>query len=103
MLCSAVIVEWLLLKLCYVLMYCMLFVMYGIRLCTSVLAITESEMGLYEVTMFMSLLGFGRGIMFANFHVCGMMLLFNAMLYMLVRYVSPRGLMCSKCPMIHLS
>ena len=39
------------------------------------------EMGLYEVTMFMSLLGFGMSIMFANLHACGMMLLSNVMLY----------------------
>ena len=42
-------------------------------------------MGRYELPMFMSL--FGVGIIFGNFHVCGMMLLFNAMLVM---YVSPR-------------
>ena len=28
-------------------------------------------MGLYEVTLSMSLLGFGMGIMLANFHMCG--------------------------------
>ena len=33
-------------------------------------SITErSEMGLYDVHMFMSLLGFGIWIMFASFHV----------------------------------
>ena len=32
-------------------------------------AITErSEMGLYDVPMFMSLFGFGIGMMFASFH-----------------------------------
>ena len=32
--------------------------------------ITEiSEMGLYDAPMFMSLFGFGIGIMFASFHV----------------------------------
>ena len=47
MLCSAVLVEWLLLKPCCVEM---LFVMYGSSVFTSVLAITErSEMGLYDV------------------------------------------------------
>ena len=34
---------------------------------------------------------FGIGVMFANFHLCGMML------YMLVRYASPNGLMCLRC------
>ena len=32
-------------------------------------------------------------MMFANLHVCGMMLLRSAMLYMLVRYASSSGLM----------
>ena len=31
-------------------------------------------MGLYEVPMTMSLLGFGMGTMLANFHMCGIML-----------------------------
>ena len=41
--------------------------------------------------MFMSLLGFGMSIMLSNFHMCGMMLLFKSVLYMVVRYVSPIG------------
>ena len=48
MLCSAVLVEWLLLKPCCVEMCGMLFVMYGSSVFSSVFAITErSEMGLY--------------------------------------------------------
>ena len=70
MLCSAVLVEWLLLKPCCVEMCGMLFVMYGSSVFSSVFAITErSEMGLYDVPMFMSLFGFGIGMMFASFHV----------------------------------
>ena len=70
MLCSAVFVEWLLLKPCCVEMGGMLFVMYGSSVFSSVLAITErSEMGLYDVPMFMSLVGFGISMMFASFHV----------------------------------
>ena len=44
--------------------------------CSSpVSAITErSDMGLYEVPLSMSLLGFGMGTMLANFHRCGIML-----------------------------
>ena len=38
-------------------------------------------MGLYDVPMFMSLFGFG----------IGMMLLYSDVLYMLVRYASPSG------------
>ena len=35
-------------------------------------AITERrDMGLYEVPLSMSLLGFGVGTMLANFHMCG--------------------------------
>ena len=68
MLCSAVLVEWLLLKPCCVDMCGMLFVMYGITVFSSVFAITErNEMCLYNVPMFMSL--FGIGMMFASFHV----------------------------------
>ena len=52
MLCSAVLVEWLLLKPCCVEMCGMLFVMYGSRVFSSVFTITErSDMGLYDVPM----------------------------------------------------
>ena len=62
MLCSAVLVE---------AMLCgMVFVMYGSSVFSSVFAITErSDMGLCDVPMFMSLFGFGIGMMFASFHV----------------------------------
>ena len=70
MLCSAVLVEWLPLKPCCVDMCGVLFVMYGSSVFSSVFSITErSEMGLYDVPMFMSLFGFEIGIMFASFHV----------------------------------
>ena len=70
MLCSAVLIEWLLLKPCCMEMCGMVFVMFGSSVFSSVFAITErSEMGLYDVPMFMSLFGFGIGIMFASFHV----------------------------------
>ena len=59
MLCSAGLVEWLLLKPCCMEMCGMLFVMNGSSVFSSVFAITErSEMGLYDVPMFMSLFGF---------------------------------------------
>ena len=46
-------------------------VMYGKMLISSVFAITESrDMGLYDVPLSMSLLGFGMGTMLANFHMC---------------------------------
>ena len=69
MLCSATLVEWLLLKQCCGEMCWMLFVMYGSSVFSSAFAITErSEMGLYDVPMFMSLFSFGIGMMFASFH-----------------------------------
>ena len=59
MLCSTVLVEWFLFKPCCVEMCGMLVVMYGSSVFSSVFAITErSEMGLYDVPMFMSLFGF---------------------------------------------
>ena len=62
--------EWLLLKLFCVKMCGILFVMYGSSVFSSVFAITErSEMDLYDVPMFMSLFGFGIGMMFSSFHV----------------------------------
>ena len=68
MLCSDVLVEWLLLKPCCVEMCGILFVMYGSSVFSSVFAKTEkSEMDLYDVPILMSLFGFG--IMFASFHV----------------------------------
>ena len=51
--------------------------MYDSSVFFSVFAITERiEMGLYNVHMFMNL-GFGIGMMFAHFHVCGNMSLFS--------------------------
>ena len=35
-------------------------------------------MGLYEVPLLISLLGVGMGVMLANFHMCGIMLLSRA-------------------------
>ena len=69
----------------------MLAVMYGRRLFSSVFAITERrDMGLYEMSLSMSLLGFGMGTMLANFHMCGMMLVLRAVFNMLLKNVSPR-------------
>ena len=90
--CSAVIVEW----ACLV----------CLRLCkeegsSPVLAITERrDMGLYELPLSMSLLGFGMGTMVASFHMCGIMLVLRAVLNMLVRNASPREHMCFRCLMV---
>ena len=60
-------------------------------------------MGLYEVPMSMSLLGFAMGAMLANVHMCGIMLVLRAVFNMLVRNASPRGPMCFRCLMFNLS
>ena len=43
-------------------------------------------MGLYEVPLSMSLLGFGMGTMLANFHMCGIIVLLRDVLNILMRY-----------------
>ena len=60
-------------------------------------------MGLYEVPLCMSSLGFGIGTMLANFHKCGIMLVLRAVFNMLVRNASPRGPMCFRCLLFRLS
>ena len=60
-------------------------------------------MGLYEVVLSMSLLGFGMGTLLVNFHVCGIMLVLRAVFNMLVKNASPRGPMCFRCLMFSLS
>ena len=58
-------------------------------------AITErTDMGMYEVLLSMSLFGFGMGTMLANFHRCGIMLLFRTVFNMLVTNVSPKEGIC---------
>ena len=70
MLCSAMLVEWLLLKPCCIEICGMLFVIYGSSIFCKVLAITErSQMGLYGVPMFMPLFAFEIGMVFSSFHV----------------------------------
>ena len=67
-------------------------------------AISERrDLGLYEVPLSMSLLGFGIGTMLANFYMCGIMLVLRAVFNMLVRNASPRGPMCFRCLMFNLS
>ena len=68
--CSAVTIECCVLYPCCMGVFGMFAVMYGIRLISSVFAITERrDMGIYEVPLSVSLLGFGIGTMLANFHV----------------------------------
>ena len=55
-------------------------------------------MGLYDVPMFMSLFGFGIGMMFASFHGCCCLVM-----CCLMRYASPSGPMCLRCLMLTLS
>ena len=60
-------------------------------------------MGLHEVPLSMSLLGFGMEVMLALFHICSIMVLLRAVLKMLVRNASPRGPICLRCLMFRLS
>ena len=69
---------------------------------SSVFAITEKMgMGLYEVLLSMSLLGWGT--MLANFNMCSIMLVLRAVFYMLMRNASPKGPLCFRCLMFSLS
>ena len=69
MLCSAVLVECLVLNPCCVVMFGMFCVIYGRITFSSVFAVTDRrDIGLYTVPMLMSLLGLGTGMMLANFH-----------------------------------
>ena len=61
------------------------------------------DIGLYEVPLAMSLLGFWMGTMLAGFNMCGIMLVLRAVFNMLVRNASPRGPMCFRCLMFSLS
>ena len=58
---------------------------------------------MYKVPLSMSLLGFGMVSMFANFYMCGIMLVLIAVFYMLVVNANPRGPMCFRCLMFSLS
>ena len=60
-------------------------------------------MGLYVMSLSMSLLGFGMGTMLANFHMCGIMWGLRAVFNMLARNASPRRPMCFLCLMFNLS
>ena len=65
-------------------MFCTRVAWVCLRLCkeecsSPVSAITERrDLGLYEVPLLMSLLGFGIGTILANFHMCGNMLVLRA-------------------------
>ena len=95
MLCSAVVVECLVLNPSCVVMFGMFCVIYGRITFSSVFAITDRrDIGLYDVPMLMCLLGLGTGMMLANFHTCGILLSLSVALYMFVRYFSPSLPMC---------
>ena len=57
-------------------------------------------MGLYAVSLSMSLLGFWVGTMLSNFHMCGIMLVLSSMQQI---NASPKGPMCFRCLMFSLS
>lgn len=81
MLCSAVVVECCLRNPCWNVGSVMLSVMYGNMIFSMIFAIGEmSAIGLYPVPVFVFLPGFGMGMIFACFHMRGMMLLLSAWL-----------------------
>ena len=57
-------------------------------------------MGLFEMPLSMSLLGFGMETVLANLHMCGMILVSRAVFNMLVSPILP---MCFRCLMFSLS
>ena len=63
-----------------------LFAMSGSIIFSKILAIGESnDIGRKEEPICLSLLGLGIGIIFDVFHICGMVLVLSAMLYICVR------------------
>ena len=66
------------------------------------LQLLRRDMGLYEVSLSVSLLGFGIGTMLANFHVRDIMFLLRAVLNILVRNASSRVPMCFRCLIFNL-
>ena len=84
--CSAVVVEWACLKPCWWAIVGMLFVISGRIIFSRILAIGESsDIGRKEEPICLSLLGLGIGMIFDVFHICGMVLVLSAMLYICVR------------------
>ena len=60
-------------------------------------------MGLYEVPLSMSLLGFGMETMLANFHKCGIMSVLRAVFNILVWNASPSEPMYFRCLVFNLT
>ena len=60
------------------------------------------DIGLYDMPLYMHLLGFEMGTMLVNFHMCGSMLVLSAVFNILVRNESPRGPMYLWCLMFSL-
>ena len=84
---SAVVVECFVLKPCWWLAVVMCCVMSGRSIFSSSLAMGDSsDIGLYDVLSFGTLLGLGMGMILAVFHIAGMMLLLIDMLNMVVIY-----------------
>lgn len=54
----------------------------------------RSEIGLYELPSLGFLLGFGIGMIFASFQICGMVLSWIERLYVCVRYAMAMGPRC---------
>ena len=59
--------------------------------------------GMYEVSLSISLVGFGMGTMLANFNMCGIMLLLRTVLNMFMKNATPRVPMYFRCLIFSLS
>ena len=102
--CSAVEVECWVLKPCWWLTGVMFDVMWGRSTFSIVLAIGDSsDIGLYEVPRFGSLLGFGIGMIFASFQICAIQFVFSARFRVSVKYWIAIGPRCFRCLMFRLS
>lgn len=102
--CSAVVVDLCCLNPCWCSGSVMLFVMCGRMIFSSVLAMGErSAMGLYEEPIAESFPGLGMGMIFASFHMVGMVLVLSEVLKMFVRNVIAWWPRCFRCFMLMLS
>lgn len=78
---SAVVVECNFLKPCWWVGNCVFCVMYGSSIFSIIFAIGESRaIGLYDVPIDGSFPGFGMGMIFAVFHIAGMVFVFSDLL-----------------------
>ena len=102
--CSADVVLWCCLKPCWCGASVMFDVLCGRIIFSSDFAMGDRRaMGRYDELFWGSLPGLARGIMLANFQVCGMLFVLIAMLYVCVKYLIAFLPRCFRCCMLILS